>query len=522
MTVILLAGENTFSLLTSKLSAKPYLLSSNLTALPKPNGKGIRPIAVGEVLYRLAAFRLQKLTCNLSSSELKPIQLGVGVSGGCENIIHNLQHLLEDNNKPVAVLSIDCKNAFNSIDRSAVIKTLFDLPELNKLWRLVHWAYSAPSDLFIRDNSGNLYPGIQSATGVRQGDPLGPVLYALGVKSIYSEALAVNPTKTVNGSAILDDFNIVGPPGDLIPVYNKFVELAAKINLEVQPSKCQLIYFHNVTNPLDKEVNEFVQTNNISLQTEAALILGAPVALNKAAAEPILQSIIDEHNIYFDALKHSSLSVQKTILLLRHCGIPRFSYLIRCVRPEFISEFIEIFDQMIISIANAKLELPSILDSMLKDYLTSQFSIPVNSGSLGLTQLSFIHNIAYISSLAHTIHLNNGLKAFEGYTQTPSSLPDDSALNLSVQAALNKIKSLISASLNKDDIGKLLPLKSKRFFTHFKPIDSGLIITAKLQSLLTKLYQQSNVETFRKKLDLNNKYEQARINAITAEGSNLF
>jgi hypothetical protein len=65
----------------------PILFGGNLTALIKKSG-GIRPIAVGYYWRRLSA-----KCANASASKklydfFSPIQLGVGVSGGCEAAIH--------------------------------------------------------------------------------------------------------------------------------------------------------------------------------------------------------------------------------------------------------------------------------------------------------------------------------------------------------------------------------------------------------------------------------------------------
>ena len=68
------------------VSVAPVFCSAS-TALKKLKG-GVRPIAVGEVLQRLVAKCIAKQT-QLESAELfSSKQLGVGVKGGTESIIH--------------------------------------------------------------------------------------------------------------------------------------------------------------------------------------------------------------------------------------------------------------------------------------------------------------------------------------------------------------------------------------------------------------------------------------------------
>ena len=201
-------------------SIKPFLLQSTLIGVEKNNGASIRPIAIGEIFYRVAATLALQTIRDAISNLLKPIQLGVGVSGGCEAIIHNLQHLLEQSDHPVAALAVDFKNAFNTISRQTVLESLYAQPTLNTLWRLVDFAYSQPSDLLIKNGDGKLYPGITSSQGVRQGDPLSSLLFIL-----TREAL--------------------------------------KIGLHIQPNKCQFIYFHDQLSPLPSTVHSFMQSHLI-------------------------------------------------------------------------------------------------------------------------------------------------------------------------------------------------------------------------------------------------------------------
>ena len=103
------------------------LLAARLIPLLKPdtNDKGIRPLAVGEVITRIAANLVLE---NVKSYLLFPsIQLGVGVSGGPERAIHTIQALLEkqpvqsnDNNETVILISTDIKNAYNSCSRTNI------------------------------------------------------------------------------------------------------------------------------------------------------------------------------------------------------------------------------------------------------------------------------------------------------------------------------------------------------------------------------------------------------------------
>jgi len=73
--------------------ARQLLLASRLVALSKPDGK-YRPIAVGELFYRLAGVIAVRKVTQDAAFLLAPYQLGVGVASCAERIVHSLQHSL--------------------------------------------------------------------------------------------------------------------------------------------------------------------------------------------------------------------------------------------------------------------------------------------------------------------------------------------------------------------------------------------------------------------------------------------
>ena len=69
------------------VSVAPVFCSASLTALKKLKG-GVRPIAVGEVLWRLVAKCIAKQTQTEPAELFSSEQLAVGVEGGAESIVH--------------------------------------------------------------------------------------------------------------------------------------------------------------------------------------------------------------------------------------------------------------------------------------------------------------------------------------------------------------------------------------------------------------------------------------------------
>ena len=108
-----------------------------------------------------------------TSAFFSPFQFGVACPRGSEKIIHNLREVLEQHwSKPdFAVIKINMQNAFNFVSRDAVLQQCFmHFPEI---YPWTSWCYSQYPKLWHPLGS------ISSASGVQQGDPLGPLLFAL-------------------------------------------------------------------------------------------------------------------------------------------------------------------------------------------------------------------------------------------------------------------------------------------------------------------------------------------------------
>jgi hypothetical protein len=102
----------------------PSLSASALIAIEKPGGRGVRPIAVGEVWLRLASL-CAMAACPDTWPALAHLQLGVGITGGSQCVGHVLRVSLSCCSDEMT-LQLDFQNAFNSASRQA----LWDDPPL--------------------------------------------------------------------------------------------------------------------------------------------------------------------------------------------------------------------------------------------------------------------------------------------------------------------------------------------------------------------------------------------------------
>ena len=151
---------------------RPYFFGASLVALRKKDG-GVRPIAVGCTLRRLAAKCASMHAVKVLQDLLAPRQLGFGVSRGVEAEVHATRIYLRSLQPDQVLMKVDFKNAFNSVRRDKMLLAVEEfIPELLPF---VHSVYCDSSSLMWGDEV------VESAEGVQQGDPLGPLLFCLSI-----------------------------------------------------------------------------------------------------------------------------------------------------------------------------------------------------------------------------------------------------------------------------------------------------------------------------------------------------
>ncbi|GKE83498.1 auxilin-like protein, partial [Tanacetum coccineum] len=296
-----------------------FIASTPLTPLVKPGG-GLRLIAVGTVWRRLVSKVASSSVGDSISTYLQDFQFGVGVPGGCEAVLHSMNRLIEAKGDEVglSMLLVDFKNAFNLVDMSVLLhETRARCPSIAP-W--VEFCYSQPARLYYDDII------LWSCQGVQQGDPLGPLLFALALHPLVH---TINQSCELTLQAwYLDDGTIVGDTLMVAKALDIIRSDGPGHGLFLNIDKTELIFPVNVSRPL----------NGVTL-------LGGSVSLDADFYRDLTLKRVSKTVSLIEAI-HKLYDPQCELILLRNCaGVAKLSYALRTCSPLSLMEVQVQFDK---------------------------------------------------------------------------------------------------------------------------------------------------------------------------------
>ena len=362
----------------------PHLCGASLLPCKKKDG-GLRPIAVGEVLRRLTSKCAARAVLPDALSILSPLQVGVGLPGGCDAILHSVSSVLCDTSIPPhnkLTLLVDFSNAFNSIDRAAMFHEV-----RSRLPRISSWlecSYGSQPTLLL-DNLP-----ILSCCGVQQGDPLGPLAFALVLHPIIEKIKESVPSLLIN-AWYLDDGTLCGTERDLATALSIIEAEGPPRGLFLNRRK-SLIYTpanSSITHP---------QLRDIPTTSEGFTLLGSPIGPSTFCEGSVSRRI---HKVQEIVARLNDLEdSQSECTLLRSClALPKLAHVLRTCPPSLIPKALGSFDNLM------RGALSDVAGGPIPDWSWLKASLPSSRGGLNLRLASLHAPAAYIGSLHQCQHL---------------------------------------------------------------------------------------------------------------------
>ncbi|GKC56996.1 putative reverse transcriptase domain-containing protein [Tanacetum coccineum] len=267
------------------------------------------------------------------SKYLSDFQFGVGVSGGAEAVLHSVNRVLSEyhNDGSLAMLTVVFSNAINLVDRSALLHEVRVRCPSIFLW--VDFLYGQASRLYIGDTH------IWSATGVQQGGPLGPLLFALILHPLLHKIKDI--CKLLLHAWYLDDGTTIGDSEEVAKVLDIIKVSGPGLGLELNIKKTKIFWpscngmkLRKGLFPVDiRRPSSGVKLLRGAVSRDADFISG--LAMRRSTNDVDLMSLLPQLH-----------DPQSELLLLRSCmGIAKLFFGLSTCQPIHMEEAALFFDK---------------------------------------------------------------------------------------------------------------------------------------------------------------------------------
>ena len=355
----------------------PVFFGGSLIALEKKCG-GIRPIAIGYTLRRLAAKCANTHALHTIGAKLLPEQLGLGTPGSCEAAVHATRRFLANMPPDYLLVKLDFSNAFNNIHRDAMLSAAAE--HVPSIYQFCLSSYEKTTLLKFSSHI------ILSQEGCQQGDPLGPLLFCLAIHPLI---VSCNSSLKM---AFMDDVTLGGPAATVASDVAMIKAEGASRGLFLNDQKCESITA-NGQPPDDALLRDFIQ-----LTPTSATLLGAPLIIGPAMDKCLQQRCNDLER----AISRLELitSHDALVLLRASFSAPTMQHTLRsspCAGRVELTQFDALLRSALSKICNIS----------LTDDQWLQASLPVRAGGLGIRRVSSLATPAFIASAVGTRNLQD-------------------------------------------------------------------------------------------------------------------
>ena len=472
-------------------AVRTLLTTSFLVSLGKDDG-GRRPIAIGDLFYRLASRYVAMLITKEAQRAVAPHQYGAGQPDGCTQVVQSVQHLLADSTsgRPMACLSVDMVNAFNSVDRAAMLHAVYSNADLCQCWRAVDFAYGLPSLLLMQcdESVPDSEAFIESQMGVRQGDPLAAMLFCLVMHPVYDTV-----ARMVSGGcfAFVDDGNFIGTVDDCWRAWQLLPQLLDPLHLGVNAGKSKLTCFHlsNLHDGDDVLALRRFQETPLTINTDSVRLLGCVVArdtITMAAHLDHDRRFRVDQLAAFRRLKR--LSKQTGMLALQRLAGTVLTNRLRAMPPTATLRHARKYDAQVMQAAHSLIGITP-ADG---DAYDIQLQLPLSLGGFGLTSAADIAAAAYLAGAEVTLRLS---PVFSSVWSGEQPLDPSCGMYAAIDHCLSQVAAMDASLCQRGEstavsevCPSILPADAASFASHFRIKPPCLVQSSIIHRITTLVF----------------------------------
>ena len=346
-----------------------------------PGSADLRPIVAHEPARRLVARALVAPVAKEATSDLTPLQAGVGLPGGAEAAgLAARQHA--ERNPGHTVIKLDLRNAYGETQRAVAVEELaeVDTPDARALLLFVSLMLGEPSLVHF---AGSI---IVVADGLDQGDPAAPLLFSLALQPLLKALRDTLPEGAFIG-AYLDDVTLIVPPERAVAALEAAERLALAHGYAVQRGTAE-----RPKSLATSVTGERPVEWPLPWAEEGFAVAGVPIPrrASPAVARQVADAAVQQLEVETDTLRRlceegpsgrARVTSARRLILL--CLQRRLDFLSRVTEPASIRAEVDRFDDVCSSTLRSLLQLPA----EMPDHTVAQIFDSPAHGGLGLTAL---------------------------------------------------------------------------------------------------------------------------------------
>ena len=408
---------------------RQHLAGGRLIALSKHPKPGVRPICISDARRRLiakglATYANRHFAHYFQTASPNVIQFGANTKNGATHMFHLIQAQLDaardssDSPDPVVAAALDSLNAFNNQTRAHLVDVLHQgceqfafLDGDNEHTRPVGWdilyghlrAHYGISGL-LKYYSGSEVITIRSESGVQQGDPLGSLLFALGIHPLLLSIGANHPDVFL--SAYADNCIITGPLSKVQAAVAEYQTTMLQAGLLLNPSdsavyipawrqlsSSELQAKGSVSTSIDGTLHlQMSDSTAFPLALDGIKVLGCPIGTADYCAS-LVDKIISKVGTDLQHLKQFPHLHQRVKLAI-YCCNTRITYLLRAVSFQSHLQRLRDYDTMFDSFMAHTLAFEDAyansIHSSVYNQALQQCRLGIKQGGMGLTSAAMI------------------------------------------------------------------------------------------------------------------------------------
>ena len=404
--------------------------------IPLDKCPGLRPIGVGEVLRRIAGKVFMAVVKGDVQESVGSLQVCAGQAGGCEAAIHAMRSLYESEDTD-AVLLIDAANAFNSMNRSAMLQNIERICPAAYIY--AYNCYASHARLFVLGGKE-----IRSMEGTTQGDPPSMAFYAIGLLPLIW--CLAEPVDHAKEAAYADDLTGAGKLNQLKQWFDSIVVNGPKLGYNAEPTKSWLI----VKEDKLVEAEAIFADTGVNITTQGKKHLGASLGTSDYKNEfvsSLVKTWVDQIHVLSEI---ASYEPHAAYIAFTSCIRHRYTFYMRTIPG------IEALLQPLENALRNKL-IPALTDGRhVSDDERKLLSLPPRLGGMGLIMPSEIAEDEFENSRVATVDLANAIQ--EQLIELPPGLD---AKSKEAKAGIRKARRDKQALMLEDIVSRLTPAEKR-------------------------------------------------------------